>query len=164
MVKYILIPFVIFSCMSAFANIGYVDFDRILQKTKGGKSVTGKFEKEVIKKQSEIQKKEKAIQKEKEKLDSEMNLLSDSEKRNRAQKFQQRIAEYERYKMNIQKELNEYQQKLIVSIIKNLKPVIQKIAKEKKYIEVKRLSSDTLWVDSSLDITAEVIKAYNKKY
>ena len=164
MMKYILFSFLVLSSLSAFAKVGYVDFDQILQKTKGGKSVTSKFEKEVLKKQKGLQKQEKSIQKEKEKLDAEINLLSDSEKRNRAQKFQMRIAEYERYKVSLQKELNEYQQKLIESIIKNLNPVIRKIAKEKKYTEVKRLSPETLWIDPSLNITQEVVRAYNKKY
>ncbi len=164
MIKHILISFLVLNCASVFANVGYVDFDQVLKKTKGGKSITSRFEKEVIKKQGELQKQEKSIQKEKDKLDAEINLLSDSEKRNRAQKFQMRIAGYERLKVNFQKELSEYQQKLVFGIVKNLKPVVRKIAKEKKYTAVKRLSPDTLWVDPSLDITKEVIKAYNKKY
>ena len=164
MIKRILISFLMIQCFSAFSTTAYVDFDQILKKTKGGRSVTSRFEKEVIKKQGELQKQEQAIQKEKNKLDEEMSLLSESARRNRAQKFQMRIAEYERLKMNVQKDLNEYQQKLIIDIVTKLKPVLRSVAKKKKYTEVKRLSPDSLWVDPSLDITKEVVKAYNKKY
>ena len=164
MIHRILVFFLIVHCFSAFSATAYIDFDQILKQTKGGRSVTSRFEKEVIKKQSELQKQEQVIQKEKNKLDEEMRLLSDSERRKRAQKFQMRIAEYERSKMGVQKELNEYQQKLIVGIVNKLKPVLASISKQKKYTEVKRLSPDTLWVDPSLDITKDVVRAYNKKY
>ncbi len=39
MIKYILISFLVLNCASVFANVGYVDFDQVLKKTKGGKSI-----------------------------------------------------------------------------------------------------------------------------
>lgn len=162
--KFLSLCFILVYCFSSFAKVGYVNFDQILQKTKEGRSLKKKFEKEVASKQSQLQKTEKKIQEEREQFESESGLLSDSEKRKRAQKIQMQLMEFQkRYEIS-QKELQEYQMRLIQNIVDKMKPILGKVAKDKGYTRIDRMSENVLWVSDDVNLTKSVIKAYNKKY
>ena len=88
--------FICIYCFSAFSKAGYVDFDQILQKTKDGRSLKKKLEKEFSSRQGQLQKTEKKLQEERQQFESESSLLSDSEKRKRAQKLQIRFVEFQK--------------------------------------------------------------------
>ena len=155
--KFLSLFFVFIYCFSAFGKVGYVDFDQVLQKTKEGRSLKKKFEKEVAEKQGQLQKTEKKIQEEREQFESESSLLSDSEKRKRAQKIQMQLMEFQkRYEIS-QKELQEYQMRLIKNIVDKMKPVLGKIAKDKGYTRIDRMSENVLWVSDDLNLTQTVI-------
>ena len=162
--KFLSLCFILVYCFSAFSKIGYVDFDKVLQKTKEGQSVKKKLEKEVASKQGQLQKTEKKLQEERQQFESESGLLSDSEKRKRAQKLQMQFVEFQkRYEMS-QKELQEYQMRLVKNIIEKMRPILGKIAKDKGFTRIDRISDNVLWVADDMDVTKSVIKAYNKKY
>ncbi len=156
--------FICIYCFSAFSKIGYVDFDKVLQKTKEGRSLKKKLEKEFADRQRQLQKTEKKLQEERQQFESESSLLSDSEKRKRAQKLQMQFVEFQKKLEISQKELQEYQARLVGNIVKKMKPVLNKIAKEKGYLLVEKMSPDVLWVSDDVNETESVIKAYNKKY
>jgi len=162
--KFLLLCFILVYSFPAFSKVGYVNFDQVLQKTKEGRSVKKKLEKEFASKQGQLQKTEKKLQEERQKFESESGLLSDSEKRKRAQKLQMKFVELQKKFEISQKELQEYQMRLINNIIEKMNPVLGKIAKDKGYMRIDKLSEDVLWVSGDMDITDDVIKAYNKKY
>ena len=143
---------------------GYVNLDQVLQKTKEGKTIKQKLEKEFNSRRNAMQKRERKLQEDKMKLDSEMSLLSEAEKRKRAQKMQMQFIEFQRDVESNRKELSDYEVRLVSSLMDNMKPLVKKMAKEKKLNKVERITEDVLWVEESLDLTADVIKAYNKKY
>ena len=68
-----------------------------------------------------------------------------------------------RYEMS-QKELQEYQMKLVKNIIEKMRPILGKIAKDKGFTRIDRSSENVLWVSDDVNLTKSVIKAYNKKY
>ncbi len=151
-------------CFPVFSKVGYVDFDQVLQKTKEGQSLKKKLEKEFSSRQGQLQKTEKKLQEERQQFESESSLLSDSEKRKRAQKLQMQFVEFQKKLEISQKELQEYQMRLVNNIVEKMKPVLKKIAKDKGYTRVDKLSSDVLWVSDDVNVTDSVIKTYNKKY
>ena len=157
---------VLFCVVSIFAwsQVGYVQLDTVLQKTKEGRSINKKLEKEFENRRSQIQQREKKLQDESVKLESEMALLSESEKRKRAKQMQQKAIEYQKFAEASQREMSDYQKKLVASLVEKMKPVIAKIAEKKDLTMVNQLTPESLWVRSDLNITEEVVKAYNKRY
>lgn len=162
--RFLSIFIILIYCFSAFSKVGYVDFDQVLQKTKEGRSMKKRMEKEITSKQEQLQKAEKKLQEERQQFESETSLLSDSEKRKRAQQLQMKLLEFQKKYEISQKELQDYQMKLINNIITKMRPVLGKVAKDKGYTRIDKLSADVLWVSEDLNVTDIVIKAYNKKY
>lgn len=71
----------------------------------------------------------------------------------------------QRFQQDTQKEIDGRRMKATNYVGRKMLPVIEKIAKEKGLSAVVYLnSSRDAWVDSSLIITDEVIKAYNAAY
>jgi outer membrane protein len=69
----------------------------------------------------------------------------------------------QRFQQDTQKEINARRDKATSTLGKKLVPVIEKVAKEKGLNAVQVLSSSRdAWIDSSLIITEEVIKAFNQ--
>ena len=141
------------------AETGYVNIEEVLSRTKAGKDIQKSINKEVESRRSAIQKKEKELQEQKIKFDEEVSLLSESEKRKRAQQMQMKLAEFRQSLQINEQELLDYRLKLITDLIDRIKPVIAKIAQEKKLTRVERLTEDILWVPKDRDLTSEVIKA-----
>ena len=158
--------YILFCIVSVFvwSKTGYVHLDTVLKKTKEGRSINKKLEKEFENRRSQIQKREKKLQEESVRLESEMALLSDSEKRKRAKQMQQKAMEYQKFAEASQREMAEYQKQLVSNLVKKMEPVIAKIAKKQDLTKVNQLTPETLWVRSDLNITNDVVTAYNKTY
>lgn len=156
--------FILIYCFPVFSKVGYVDFDQVLQKTKEGRSLKKKLEKEFSNRQGQLQKTEKKLQEERQKFESESSLLSDSEKRKRAQKLQMQFVEFQKKVEMSQKELQEYQMNLIKNIVEKMRPILGKMAKDKGYVRIDKFSENVLWVSDEVNLTDSVIKAYNKKH
>jgi len=147
---------------SVFADVGYVNIEKILTDTKAGKEIQKKVNKELESRRSSIQKKEKELQDQKLKFDEDASLLSESEKRRRAQQMQMKLAEFRQSVQMNEQELIEYRIKLVTGLINDLKPVMGRVAQEKKLTRVERLTEDILWVPEGQNLTSEVIKASRK--
>ena len=162
--KFLIIAGLSFFCFLSFSKTAYVSFERFFEKTEEGQSIRKKVKKEFESRRSKIQKREKQLQKEQMELNSEAGLLSDSEKRSRFQKMQKKMMEFQRSLENNERELEEYRTRLITGMENNLKPVLAKIAKDKKLTKVERMTKNVLWIPKDADITNAVVRAYNKKY
>ena len=162
--KFLIIAGLSLFCFFSFSQTAYVNFEQFFEKTKEGKTIRQKVKKEFESRRSKIQKREKQLQKEQMELNSEAGLLSDSEKRSRLQKMQKKAMEFQRSLENNERELEEYRTRLITRMEDNLKPVLAKIANDKKLTKVERMTKNVLWVPKDADITDIVVRAYNKKY
>ena len=156
--------FILIFCLPIGAKTAYVNFDQVLEKTKQGRLIRDKFKKELERRRGQIQKRDKKLQEEQMKLNSEASLLSDTEKRNRVQKIQQQALELQRSLESNERELEEYRNSLVANMEKNMRPILDKMAKKQGLTKVKRMTKDILWVPKSADITSQVIQAYNKKH
>lgn len=164
MMKFFILVFILSAGFAEAAQVGYVNLDQVLQETKEGKKLQKKVKEEFESRRSKIQKKEKKIQEAKMKLDQEAGLLSDSEKRKRAQRMQMQIVEFQRSVQANQKELSDYEMQLVSNLVDKMKPIIGKIAEKKKLSRVERITENILWVPSDQNLTRTVIRNYNKKH
>ena len=71
----------------------------------------------------------------------------------------------QRFQQDTQGEINNRRDRATSYIIKRLQFVIDKVAREKGFAAVMVLRQDRdAWIDPSLDITEEMVKAYNAEY
>jgi outer membrane protein len=81
------------------------------------------------------------------------------------EKLQRDYMEWQSMAMTLQQELAEQEARMLEKIYINCQGLVGSIAKEKGLdLVLIRDESTVLYAQSSLDITSEVIKRYNKKY
>lgn len=155
------------SVQAAFAElkVAYVDGQAVLNDSSAGKQERGKIEKFFNKKKAELQKEEKKLESMKKKYDKDKLTMSKSQAekwqidfRDKVQSFQKKTQSAQR---EVQKKEREFSRKAGVEIQK----IVDALAKEKKInLVLEKHRSGVVFADKSMDITAEVIKRFDKKF
>lgn len=150
--------------LPCFAKTGYMNLMEAFESTRQGKKVKTRLERESKKAQSKLKTAENKLKQEEAGLQQEMALVSDQEKSKKIFKFQEKVSSFQREAKSKEVELQKLQGRLMDPILERLKLVTADTAKKEKYEVIKNMGPETLWVAPDLDITNQVVKAYNKKY
>jgi outer membrane protein len=153
--------------MSAFAisqvKIGVVNAQEILQKTKKGIEIQKRLEGLQQKKQTQLQTMQDTIKKlEKEVLSPALNQETREKK---SLDLQTKRKNLKRFIEDAQNEIQRESQKELVELEKAVMPLIDQIGKSKGFTIVFDITRPGIvYFDQAIDITAEVIKAFDAKY
>jgi outer membrane protein len=141
------------------AKVAYIDLQFIASNSNEGKAATAKIQEFSKKKMAELEAKQKALEASRNKLLQGGTVLSDQarsqmekdiDKMTRELQFAQQDAQAEQTQLT-----NELQQDFQVK----LNPIIDAVAKEKGlHLVVSIADSGAVWVDTGLNISAEVMK------
>lgn len=148
-----------------FANIkiGYVDMQKAIQSTSAGKKAKETLEKEYNKKKKELESKEADLKKLSEDLEKKSLVLSDEVRLKKQQNLQEEMIKYRELVGKSQADIQKKQQDLTLPILKGLQKAIADIAKKEGYSFILEKSEQSvLWAKEELDITDQVVKAYEK--
>lgn len=162
-----LILVVIVLVMSAFAisqvKVGVVNAQEILQKTKKGVEIQKRLEQLQEKKQTELQTKQEEIKKlEKEVLSPALNQETREKK---SLDLQTKRKNLKRYIEDAQNEIQRASQKELVELEKAVMPLIDQIGKSKGFTIIFDITRPGIvYFDQAIDITGEVIKAFDAKF
>jgi outer membrane protein len=152
--------------MSAFAisqvKIGVVNAQEILAKTKKGIEIQKRLEQLQGKKQQELQAKQDEIKKlEKEVLSPALN---DDTREKKGLDLQTKRKDLKRYVEDAQNEIQRESQKELVELEKAVMPLIDQIGKSKGFTIIFDITRPGIvYFDQAIDITPEVIKAFDEK-
>lgn len=153
-----------FSAM-AEVKIGVINIQKVITSISEGKSVMKTLEKSFKSKQKEIKKEEEAIKKLQADYQKQSSLLSDKAKANKEMEIRKKIAQLQQKTMDYQKNIQKQEKELKQPILEKLKPVIDDVSKNKKLdMTFEVSSSPVVYASSQVDITGDVIKAYDKKH
>ena len=148
----------------AEVKIGYVDMQKAVQSTKAGQKAKKELETEFEKRKKTLQAKEADLKKMGEDLEKKAMVLSDDVKAKKQKEFQTQMMEFQQNVQKNQTEIQEQERKLTEPILKKLSEVIDDIAKKDKYtVILEKRENAVLWAQKELDITDEVVKAYEAK-
>lgn len=153
--------------MSAFAisqvKIGVVNAQEILAKTKKGVEIQKRLEQLQGKKQQELQIKQEEIKKlEKEVLSPALNQETREKK---TLDLQTKRKNLKRYIEDAQNEIQRASRGELVELEKAVMPLIDQIGKSKGFTIVFDITRPGIvYFDQAIDITAEVIKAFDAKF
>ncbi len=162
----LLIALMVFS-VSSFAEvkIGIVNIQKVMATIKEGKSVNTTLEKSFKAKQKLIKSEEEKITKMQKDFQKQNLVLSDAAKAKKGAEIQKKIAEVRNQMMTYQKEIQKQEKQLKKPILDKLKPIIDDVSKKEKVAMTFEISSSPIvYAASTVDITEQVIKAYDKKH
>jgi outer membrane protein len=143
-------------------RMAFVDLQRVAAESNQGKALSAKVQALTQKKTAELAEKNKALQANEQKLQQGGAVLS-ADVRAQAQKEVDRLTvEIDRFQQDANAEVQELQQQLQAEFQEGLRPILDAVVKE---LAIGLLFSwsdaGAIFVDPSLDVTAEVMKRFD---
>ena len=138
----------------------FVDLQEVAQSSAQGKAYNGKVQSLQEQKVKELQDKNKAMQANQEKLDKGATVLNESARASLQQEIERQQRDIQRYTEDAQQEIQTLGQQLQADFERVLRPIIDKVAKEKQvHFVFDAAQSGLVWADPSMNLTADVIQA-----
>jgi outer membrane protein len=151
------------SASIAPAKIAWINLDQVLLTCNEGSKVFDEIQNFVKGKSDEMENMRKELDKLKNDLSLSGRILNDDARAEKEDAIEAKDVALQRFQQDTQKEINAKRDKATAALGKKLVPVIEKVAKEKGLNAVQVLSSSRdAWVDPSLIITDDVIKAFDQ--
>lgn len=147
---------------SSTSKIAVVDIDKIVQESTAIASIQKRVEKQKSEYESEIEKKQKELTAEQKKIEDKRDILSKDAFEKEAKNFEKKADGLKTYTDKKQNSLKKAWTDGMGKVNDKVRSITAEIAKEKG-IQVVIQSSQTLYHEDDLDITAEVLKALNNK-
>lgn len=151
---------------AADMKIGYVDVHAAVEKSTIGKKAKEEMKKEGEKRNKDLEKKKADLDKMNEDIEKKKSVLSEEALQKRAQELQMEVAKFRETVGKAQAELQKKENELLEPIVKKVKTVIEKIAKDKGFGLVIRSNQNeqiVLYAGAEYDLTEEVVKALEKE-
>jgi outer membrane protein len=148
----------------ADVKIGYVDMQKAIQSTKAGQKAKKDLETEFEKRKKTLQTKEADLKKQGDELEKKAMVLSEDVRSKKQKEFQASMMEFQQTVQKNQQEIQQEERKLTEPILKKLQTVIEDMAKKDAYtVILEKRENGVLWAQKELDITDEVVKAFEAK-
>ncbi len=141
------------------AKIAYIDIQAVASTSAEGKAATGKLQELEKKKVAEITEKNKALETAKTKQQTGASIMNDSARLALEKEVDKLTREIQFLQQEAQSERQALQAELQVDFQRKLNPILEQVGKEKGlHMLVDINNAGAVWVDTGLDLTAEVIK------
>lgn len=148
----------------AEVKIGFVDLQKALNMSKAGVAAKQEIGNQMKKYEAEFRAKQDALRKQKEELEKQAVLLSDDAKAQKERDFQQNLKELQRFQKDVKDEMQGKDTEFTNRILNEMLEVLQGIGKEGGYtMIVEKKEGAVIYADDSIDLTDELIKAYDNK-
>jgi Skp family chaperone for outer membrane proteins len=147
------------------AKIAWLNLEQAIFNSDEGKREFGVVQKFVEEKNGQLEARRKAVDTLRNQLQVQAAKLTDEARADLEQELETKETELQRFQQDTQKEIDNRRVKATNFVGRRMLPVIEKISKEKGLSAVVYINpSRDAWVDPSLIITEEVIRAYNAAY
>lgn len=149
---------------AADVKIGYANLQKALNECQAGIKAKEDLKNEAEGLEGELNKKQEELKKLKEELDKKASVWNKETKEAKEKEFKAKTADFQKKFMDYGENLNKKKQETEARIIKELRDVVEEIAKKKGMTFVFEKSvGGLLYAPKEYDITDEVIKAYDAK-
>ena len=146
-------------------KIVWINMETALLSCDEGKNEFAEIQKFVEAKTAELDAMRKEFESLKNQLSVQGSKLTDEARADLEYDITTKETQIQRFQQDTQGEINNKRDRVTSYIIKRLQFVIDKVAREKGFAAVMVLRQDRdAWIDPSLDITEEMVKAYNAEY
>jgi Skp family chaperone for outer membrane proteins len=138
----------------------FVDLQEVAQSSGQGKAFNAKVQALQEQKVKELQDRNKALQANQEKLEKGATVLNEAARAGLQAEIEKQQRDIQRYTEDAQQEIQALGQQLQGAFEQVLRPIIDKVAKEKQvHFVFDAAQSGLVWADPSMNLTADVIQA-----
>lgn len=151
------------SVFAADMKIGYIDLQKAIQGTTTGKKAKKDLETEFNAKKKELQAKEADLKKQGQEFDKKAAVLSEEVRNQKQMEFQQEMIKFRELVAKSQQDIQKREQDLTTPILDKMNKVIEDFAQKNGYTMIlERTAHNVLWSKKEIDITDEIVSAYEK--
>jgi len=143
-------------------KIGIINSNRVINESIEGKKFLNFIRKTQQEKQAEIEAMEKKLLDDKQQFQRQMNSLSDEARIRKQTELNRRETDLKRFTEDADVEMRAILNEKNIEIQKKIFPVIRQLATEKGYSLILEANAAMLYIDSSVDITDEVIARFDQ--
>jgi outer membrane protein len=144
------------------AKIGVVDTQRVLRESKAAKEARTSLLADIKEKRALFQKKQEEAVRLQRELSRQSKDASPNELSAKREQLAQEVKSLKRLKVDLEEELRRKNMELTKKILQEVREVIRDYRKKKKYTVILEKKT-VITADDSIDITAQIIKLYDKK-
>lgn len=147
------------------AKLAWINLEAVIFSCEEGKREFTEIQKFVDAKNSELEALKKELDNLRNKLSVQGSKLTDEAREDLENEIEAKNTRLQRFQEDTQKEIDNRRVRTTNYIGRRMLPVIEKVSKEKGLAAVFYFnSSRDAWVDPSLNLTDEIVKAYNQTY
>jgi outer membrane protein len=144
-------------------RVGLIDLQRCLEESVEGKRTTELLKRKKADLQRELDKKQKEVLELRREFEKQSMMLSMDAQESKRKEVERKARELEYYLQDLNEEMVRAQEREKKRIFDELGTVIEKIGSDGRYaIILERRGGGVLYWDKAVDITDQVIKAYDK--
>ncbi len=146
-------------------RLGVVDMQQVILAVEEGKQARHELEREIKAKEKLLKQSREDLEKLNKELQAQSALLSDTAKLKKQQKFQEKFLSLRNAEMEFQVNIKRKEQQAAKEIANKVSQLVEKLARELRLAAVFETSSaGLLYVRNPINLTAQVIAAYDKKF
>lgn len=146
-------------------KIGWLNVDTAVLSCDEGKNEFAGIQKFVDEKTAEMNDMRKEFESLKNQLSVQGSKLTDEARADLEYQISFKDTQLQRFQQDTQGEINNRRDRAYAYVLKRMQPVIEKLAKDKSFAAIVAMNpSRDIWIDQTLDITDETVKAYNATY
>jgi len=145
--------------------IGVLDFQRVLDQTNAGKTVTQSMNSFMKERQALVELEQRELRRLENEILAQGSVLSETARKQREETFRRRMMKYQQKVADLNKEVQEKQKDLLATFRKNVEEVVTEIAGTGNLLIVVEYGkgTSTLYHQPKLDITDEVILELDRR-
>jgi len=149
--------------LAADMKMAFIDIQRALNESEAGQKAKKRFKEQLDRLQKDLERQKDQVDSLKDQLAKKGLVMKDEERRNLEQDYQRKLKAFDRAYEDSQNELQQKDAELTRELIQEIQVVIQDLGRKEGYTFIfEQSGSGLLYGDAKLDITDEVIKAYDK--
>jgi outer membrane protein len=146
-------------------KIAWVNMEPAILTCEEGKKEFSTIQKYIEEKNSDLEKLKNDVDKLKNQLSVQSGKLTDEARAELEDSAEAKETALQRFQQDTQKDIENRKGRIVNFLARKMQPVIEKVAKEKGLSAVFYFSSNRdAWVDPALNITEDIVKAYNLMY
>lgn len=145
-------------------KLGYVDMSKAMRDVEDGKRAMGKLKADFELKQKKLDQMQEELKKNKEDFDKRKGMMKPDVKQEKESELQRQLLELQQQYVKLQQELRDLEVDLTREIEGKLRSVIERIGDRDGYSLIMNIGDTVLYHKRHMDITAEVVREYNKQY
>ncbi len=150
--------------VAAENKVGYVDLQKALNLSEAGKQAKEELAATVKKHEGTVETRQNELKQLKNKIEKEGRHLSEEGRSKMEREYQQKLKDFQRFTKDVQEELQEKDADFTRRILEDLFALVKEIAQKQGFSMVlEKSESSLLYADDGLDLTDELINAYNAK-